>query len=176
MAASQDYSVSLLETIDFAPSSTVAEILQNIRTILTTRRGTVPLDRDFGLSWNWLDQPLPLAQMLMKAEIINAIQTYEPRAAVKAVTFAGGTENAMDGILIPTVTVTLAETAAAASQATAGTGSGTGTAETVDTSDSSTSDTVAVTSLIMSQVVDLTERLEDIEQSDYSELYQNGET
>lgn len=43
----------------------------------------------------------------------DTVQTYEPRAAVKAITFAGGTENAMDGILIPTVTVTLAETAAA---------------------------------------------------------------
>lgn len=45
-----EYLVNLKQGIDFAPSSEIAEILQNVRTILTTRLGSVPLERDFGLS------------------------------------------------------------------------------------------------------------------------------
>ena len=42
-----EYLVNLKQGIDFAPSSEIAEILQNVRTILTTRLGSVPLERDF---------------------------------------------------------------------------------------------------------------------------------
>ena len=51
------YKVTLDEKINFAPDSEVEEILQNIRTILSTRIGTVPLDRDFGTTWEHIDKP-----------------------------------------------------------------------------------------------------------------------
>ena len=35
--------------IAFAPRTPMEEIMQNVRTILTTRRGSIPLDRDFGM-------------------------------------------------------------------------------------------------------------------------------
>lgn len=35
--------------IDFAPESETEEILQNLRTILATAMGSVPLDRAFGV-------------------------------------------------------------------------------------------------------------------------------
>ena len=181
MAASQAYSVSLLETVDFAPESEAAEVLQNVRTILSTRRGTVPLDRDFGLSWSYIDKPLPVARMMLKAEIIQALQVYEPRAQVTAVGFQDSTEEAMDGILKPIVRIRLAETVSTESAASTGssTASGSGsTAETIDTTaaSSGSADTSAITSMLMGQVSNLEERVTDIEQSDYSELYDNGES
>lgn len=90
--------------VDFAPEG-VMEILQNVRTIITTRKGSVPLDRDFGLPWDAVDQPLPVAQMLMRSEVIDAIERYEPRAKVTSVDCAEDVEGAMDGVLKPIVTV-----------------------------------------------------------------------
>jgi len=40
----------------------VAEVMQNVRIILTTRKGTVPLDRDFGISQEFLDSPINITQ------------------------------------------------------------------------------------------------------------------
>ena len=42
------YVVNLSSTVDFAPETEAVEILQNVRTILSTQIGTVPLHRDFG--------------------------------------------------------------------------------------------------------------------------------
>ena len=77
--------------VDFAPEG-VMEILQNVRTILATRKGSVPLDRDFGISWDNVDQSLPAAKMLMRSEVTS-------------VDFAEDVEGAMDGVLKPIVTV-----------------------------------------------------------------------
>ena len=92
--------------VDFAPEG-VMEILQNVRTIITTRKGSVPLDRDFVLPWDAVDQPLPVAQMLMRSEVIDAIERYEPRVRVESVEFLTDTERAMEGVLRPVVTVSI---------------------------------------------------------------------
>ena len=68
------YTVTLSSQVDFAPSDEVREILQNVRTILSTRKGSVPLDRDFGLTWAHIDKPMPVAKMLMRSEVIDAIE------------------------------------------------------------------------------------------------------
>lgn len=101
-----EYSVSLTGSLDFSPDSTVAEILQNVRMILSTRIGTVPLDRDFGVSWEMVDQPVDVAKLLIQAQVIEAIQQYEPRAEVTKVEF--DTSDAMEGKLSPKVTVRIA--------------------------------------------------------------------
>lgn len=49
--------LNLSQPISFAPGTVAAEVLQNVRTILATRKGTVPLDRDFGLEWEHVDKP-----------------------------------------------------------------------------------------------------------------------
>lgn len=90
--------------IDFAPSSVQAEILQNITTILTTPKCSVPLNRNFGLSSLWLDDPLPVSQARMTAEIIQAITNWEPRARVTQVTYVADYEQ---GRLFPKVRVML---------------------------------------------------------------------
>ncbi len=102
-----NFVVNLDNVVDFKPVTVVAEILQNVRTILSTRKGSVPLDRDFGISWEYLDRPIDVAQMLMRSEIIDAVSKYEPRARVESVEFEASTEDVMDGILRPTVTISI---------------------------------------------------------------------
>ena len=92
-----------LDKVDFAATG-VDEVLQNIRTLLVTKKFSVPLDRDLGLDFRVLDQPLPKAQAALRVEIIEAIRKYEPRAHVMRVDFDG---TAIDGHLIPKVTVSI---------------------------------------------------------------------
>ena len=90
-----------LTGVDFGARG-VAEVLQNVRTILTTARYSVPLDRQFGINADMLDEPLPRAKAKLSAEIIAAIRRYEPRARVTRISFSG---DGMEGRLIPTVRV-----------------------------------------------------------------------
>lgn len=87
--------------IDFAPASEVAEILQNLRTIITTTKYSVPLDRDFGISASALDKPMAVAQAELQSALIMAIKSYEPRVNVTSISFTGTD----DGILVPKVQV-----------------------------------------------------------------------
>lgn len=99
------YAVSFDTAIDFEPETEVAEILQNVRTILTTRIGTVPLHRDFGVSWEHLDKPYPVAKAMMMVTVIEVIERYEPRANVVSVEFDESVDDAMEGLLKPRVIV-----------------------------------------------------------------------
>lgn len=84
----------------------VEEILRNIRIILTTPVGTVPFDRDFGLDWSILDNPLPQAKGLLATEYVSKIRKYEPRAKVSEITFE---YRESDGILVPKVVIDFVE-------------------------------------------------------------------
>lgn len=104
------YTVTLSGTVDFAPQNEIAEILQNVRTILAGSVGTFPLSRGFGISWEHLDKPLPVVMSLMTAAIIDAVEEQEPRATVQSVEFEDTTEDdAMGGILRPRVKVSIGE-------------------------------------------------------------------
>lgn len=104
-----DYLVTLDSAVNFAPETEALEILQNVRTILRTRIGTVPLDRSFGITWEHIDKPLPVAKMLMQVAVIDAIAEFEPRAEVKSVEFEEDTEDAMQGVLRPRVVISIPE-------------------------------------------------------------------
>lgn len=95
-----------LEEINLAPETVLEDILQNVATIISTRKGTVPLDRNFGLSQDFLDRPMLVAEPLVTAEITEAISEYEPRAAVVSVEFEAGDS---PGVLIPVVEVEINE-------------------------------------------------------------------
>ena len=96
-----------LGEVSFQPVSTIEEILQNVRTILTTPVYSVPLDRTFGLSATMLDAPIPVAQAKLTAEIIAAVHKWEPRVRVTKVTYEG---DAADGVLRPKVRVRIVGT------------------------------------------------------------------
>lgn len=93
------------DPINFMPSTVAEEVIQNIRTLLNTTRGSVPMDRDFGVNFP-LDEPLPGARQKLNVEIIDAIEKYEPRARVIKVRWspnAGSTNG--EGSLAPTVQI-----------------------------------------------------------------------
>ena len=85
------------------PTSTVEEVLQNVRVIISTIRGEVPLDRSFGLEGKFLDKPIPAAQSILIAEVLEALEAYEPRANVLSINF--DVDEAAIGKLIPYVEV-----------------------------------------------------------------------
>ena len=89
-----------------APATLVEEVSQNITTILLTPKGTVPLDRAFGTSWQFIDRNTPAAESLIVADILDAIEEYEPRANILNITFD---TNEMTGQIIPRLEVALNE-------------------------------------------------------------------
>jgi len=72
--------------IDFGATG-LAEIEQNLRTIVTTLQGSVPLDRRFGMDPTAIDAPRPVAEAKLTARILQAVRAYEPRVIVSSVTY-----------------------------------------------------------------------------------------
>lgn len=95
-----------LDGIDFAPKDILTEIIQNVRTIISTTQFSVPLDRRFGIDGTVIDLPLPVAMARISAEVIRAITEYEPRCRVVSVDFES-TEatDAEEGHLLPKVSI-----------------------------------------------------------------------
>ncbi|MBQ6983049.1 MAG: GPW/gp25 family protein [Synergistaceae bacterium] len=91
-----DILTASLEEINFAPGSEVEEIAQNVRTIITTPKYSVPMDRLFGVDAEIIDQPTPKAMAQLQAEIIQAVRKYEPRCKVKKVSFEGNTDGKLN--------------------------------------------------------------------------------
>lgn len=91
--------------INLAPETTVEEVLQNVATIVSTPKYTVPLDRGFGLTRQFIDMPMPTAQAILVSEVFDAIEKYEPRAEVVEITFEQ--DDATPGKLIPRVEVNI---------------------------------------------------------------------
>ena len=62
----------------------IEEILQNVRMILGTIEGEVPLDRRFGLSGNIIDSPTNRIDKLNQ-EVFEKVEMYEPRVKVTSI-------------------------------------------------------------------------------------------
>lgn len=90
-----------LEGVNFGATG-ITEILQNVQTILTTSKYSVPLDREFGINSTMLDLPIPIAKAKLTSEIISAVHKWEPRVRVTKVSFEG---DGLDGKLVPKVRV-----------------------------------------------------------------------
>lgn len=92
-----------LTNIRFNETDTLSSVLQNIAVILSTPKGSVPQYREFGLSVVFLDKPMPIAKMMMIADVREAIERWEPRAQYVGIEF---TERiTQPGTLWPTVEV-----------------------------------------------------------------------
>ncbi len=85
------------------------EIAQNIKIIITTRKGTVPLDRAFGLNMDFVDRPLPVAKAMARAAIAEAVHKYEPRVRVTRIDWKETETDAMIGRLAPLVSIKILE-------------------------------------------------------------------
>lgn len=83
------------------------QLEQEIRTVLATRKGSVPLDRDFGIACDYVDLPLAEAMTYMVAEIGQQLEKYVPRIRVRDIAFSSS--DPVDGLLQPCVTVEIRE-------------------------------------------------------------------
>ena len=92
--------VNSKSTINFAPSER-EEIMQNVRTIITTMKKSIPMFREFGIG-NILDQPINIVQARITSQVADAIKRYEPRAKLISIDYNG---IIIDGELNPIVTI-----------------------------------------------------------------------
>lgn len=83
----------------------VVEIIQNVRMIITTRKRTQPLDRDFGLEYSFLDSPINTVQAKISQELFEAIRRYEPRAIVKEIKYNDYRQDPLVGKIVPAVVI-----------------------------------------------------------------------
>lgn len=82
----------------------LAELDRQIALLLSTREGTVPLDREFGLDMDFTDMPPEAAKSLYVAEITRKIPKFIPAVRVQGVTWVA----AEGGTLKPKVVITSA--------------------------------------------------------------------
>jgi phage baseplate assembly protein W len=80
------------------------EIIQNVKTILSTPVGSVPFDREFGIALDFIDKPVYQARKIQTVEIIRKVRRYEPRAKVERVIYSG---DVADGQTISKVVIGL---------------------------------------------------------------------
>lgn len=97
-------STETLKNIKIVPTNTTEEIIQNIHTILSTPKGSVPMYREFGLDFDIVDKNINAAKSLIVNAIYDTIEKYEPRAKIVNITFKG---DARKGKLMPVVEVNL---------------------------------------------------------------------
>ena len=88
--------------INLMPKTELEEIAQNVRMIISTVRGSVPMDRNFGVDARLIDEPISAAQAKLTAGIATAIREQEPRARLMRVKYAGDPN---DGQLIITAQI-----------------------------------------------------------------------
>lgn len=75
------------QALDFGATG-LNEVLQNVMVILTTRVGSVMLDRRFGLAQNYVDAPMNVAEMMIIQQVCVGLAFFEPRAKYKSIQFA----------------------------------------------------------------------------------------
>ena len=64
-----------------------ADVLQNIKLLLGTRRGEMETDRAYGISWEAIDKPLDEAMRMINLDVVDQIEIYETRSRVTDVNF-----------------------------------------------------------------------------------------
>ncbi len=85
----------------------LAGLAQEVRTLLATRKGSVPLDRDFGVDWSFVDSPVSAAMPRIVTEYARQIERYVPRVRVRSIAFAPAKDEALEGGLRPVVTLSI---------------------------------------------------------------------
>ena len=106
-----DLTVSLTKPLDVEIGATgLRQLAQEIKTLLITRKGSVPLDRDFGIDWSLVDKPIPIAKQYMVSEIALQLEKYVPRVKFKQIEFPETTiEKSVDGFMPMNVIVEIRE-------------------------------------------------------------------
>lgn len=98
--------VSTGTPLNLSPSGVIEDVIQNVRMIMSTLIYTVPYDRSFAITGDYLDNPIQLNRALASADVVQAIKSREPRAEVREVSFEG---NGLEGQLKPIVRILINE-------------------------------------------------------------------
>ena len=69
--------------VKFTSDNVSEEIKQNALMVLSTRQGSIPMFRHFGLPMRFLDKPINAAVPILLAEVTEALEQFEPRAKIK---------------------------------------------------------------------------------------------
>ena len=88
------------------------EITQNVRVILTTLAGELPLDRAFAGPGEYIDAPVNAVRRRELAAWVEAIERYEPRVRCVRIDFAASdaaASDAGDGVLHPVAVIRIRE-------------------------------------------------------------------
>lgn len=103
------YTIRTDENISYTlcENDTVKAVLQNCYLILTTRKGTIPMYREFGLDMSFVDRPLPVAQVMMISSVKTALEEFEPRATFVGLSFEQNSK--APGGIIPILEVEINE-------------------------------------------------------------------
>lgn len=74
-------------------SSEIDDIKRCLMTLYGTKAGQQPLDREFGLTSNFIGTPLEVCKNLFALEVIEKTEIYEPRVQVIDVTYKEDYDN-----------------------------------------------------------------------------------
>ena len=80
----------------------LAELDRQLALLLSTREGTMPLDRAFGLNMDFVDMPPEAAKSLYTAEVTKKVAMFIPSVRVREVQWTRGE----DGKQIKKVVIT----------------------------------------------------------------------
>lgn len=82
----------------------LAELDRQLALLLSTREGTMPLDRTFGLNMDFVDMPPEAAKSLYAAEVTEKVSKFIPAVRVQEITWS----RVESGQLKPKVVITSA--------------------------------------------------------------------
>lgn len=63
------------------------ELVRALTNLFATREGSQPADREFGISWECLDEIPEVAESLFYLEAVKKVEKYEPRVQIEDITF-----------------------------------------------------------------------------------------
>ena len=76
------------------------ESLKNqMQTLLETRTGSVPVDREFGISWECLDELPEVAESLFYQEALKKAERYVPDVRIRKASFQADVTGLMTAVI-----------------------------------------------------------------------------
>lgn len=74
-------------------------IIKQLSTLYKTRRGSIPMHRDFGLLWELLSEPTPIFQNKFTVEVVTQTEKYVPGVAVDYIEYIDHGEDGIQAII-----------------------------------------------------------------------------
>lgn len=73
--------------ISFSDGGEREELRRTLTALFATRAGSLPGDREFGISWECLDELPDVAENLFYLEALKKVEKYEPRVEIADIVF-----------------------------------------------------------------------------------------